>query len=376
MHKTAYFGDITIGSPKQTLSVIFDTGSANLMVPGTGCHTVGCIVHERYNESHSSTAKRVSCEEGLDSTSIHYGSGSVEGHCVEDDICVGGVCSRGVLIDSDESSREMAAWTSDGILGLALPKMARGPAFSLLGRMGERRDLKAPVFSVFLSDSDQEMSEVTFGEVNLEHASSELVWVPLSREEPGYWQISIDDVVLGGQRQNTCQGCQVVVDTGTSELSGPSLVMARLRHQLGVQEDCSNYDRLPRLGFLVAGGHVLNMEPRDYLNRREHPNNATSECQLAFMDLDIPPPTGPLFIFGVPFLQRFLTAYDLRGRRVGFAEARHAGRAADGPSLLERLPPAGGTEGEPGGSDIPIEFARWKLARWKARRSWGSASEV
>merc|ERR1719428_2640758 len=48
------------------------------------------------------------------------------------------------------------------------------------------------------------------------------------------------------------------------------------------------------------------------------------------MNLDVPPPKGPLFIFGDPFLRRFVTIYDRSGGgsgspRVGFAVANHEG---------------------------------------------------
>jgi len=41
------------------------------------------------------------------------------------------------------------------------------------------------------------------------------------------------------------------------------------------------------------------------------------------MDLDVPPPMGPLFIFGIPFLQKFFTVYDHSSKQVGFALAKH-----------------------------------------------------
>merc|ERR1719261_1748681 len=52
-------------------------------------------------------------------------------------------------------------------------------------------------------------------------------------------------------------------------------------------------------------------------------DNAAGDCSFSVMNLDVPPPKGPLFIFGDPFLRRFVTIYDKKGPRVGFAVAKH-----------------------------------------------------
>merc|ERR1719252_202372 len=91
--------------------------------------------------------------------------------------------------------------------------------------------------------------------------------------------------------------------------------------KLEVRDDCSNYDKLPKLGFII-GKHILNLNPKDYVD------NDGQTCELSLMQLDVPPPKGPLFVFGIPFLQKYLTAYDVQRKMVGFAVARHAGQAA------------------------------------------------
>merc|ERR1719181_647362 len=81
------------------------------------------------------------------------------------------------------------------------------------------------------------------------------------------------------------------------------------------------------LGFSI-NGQVLNLRPADYVDQGE------DGCSTSFMTLDVPPPKGPLFIFGDPFLRRFVTIYDMDGPKVGFAVAKHADVGADDVSRL------------------------------------------
>merc|ERR1719356_1182227 len=69
IHKTAYFGSIDIGTPKQTFQVVFDSGSGNLLVPASDCNSEACVAHSRYNQGESSTAYRVRCD-GVQGTTL------------------------------------------------------------------------------------------------------------------------------------------------------------------------------------------------------------------------------------------------------------------------------------------------------------------
>lgn len=172
-------------------------------------------------------------------------------------------------------------------------------------------------FSFYLTDDGD--SELTFGGYKAENLASDVVWSKVVRES--WWQVAMDDITFDNKPQNLCGGdggCQVAVDTGTSMLAGPTDLVNKLTDMVDVKEDCSNFNALPKLGFQL-GNKVLNLRPDDYIDRD------ASSCSLSLMSLDVPPPKGPVFIFGDPFLRRFVTVFDRAQSRVGFAVSKTAG---------------------------------------------------
>lgn len=331
-HKMAYFGNIQIGSPPQEFSVVFDTGSGNLIIPGQDCDSDACVKHKRFNHGQS---KAVNCDgtnvaDGMeqDEITITFGTGHVTGRCFADSVCISNACSPANFISStDESSQPFASFSFDGVLGLALDSMAQGNEFSIMNRLQTTGELLKPLFAVFLSDSDTENSEVTFGGFKQEHMASDLYWVPVNGNA-GYWEVEIKDIYFDKKPMNICQGCRVAVDTGTSELAGPTDTITKLQSLLKVDGDCSKVDSsLPKLGFAVKGetgkAKILSLSPKDYTSP------SASGCSLSLMSLDVPPPKGPLFVFGIPFLQKYYTVYDHETSSVGFAVAQHEGRDAE-----------------------------------------------
>lgn len=329
VHKTAYFGQIELGTPRQSFWVVFDTGSGNLLVPASDCKSDACHAHAQFYQTRSTTARRVRCDgshtaEGdtpKDEVNIIFGTGEIWGRCIEDNVCIHGVCTRTSFISSTyESSSPFRAFSFDGVLGLGLPVMSQGIGFNLLDRMSHEQTLKHSLFGVYLSEDPAESSEITFGEANHAHIDSHIFWVPVARDS-GYWEVPVRDVTLDNHPQEICQNCFAAIDTGTSELAGPSMVVDMLARRLDVLTDCSNYNKLPRLGFVI-GNHILNLEPRDYLDAN------SGSCQLSLMALDVPPPKGPLFVLGIPFLQKFYTVYNHATMSVGFAVAKHKKQGA------------------------------------------------
>lgn len=334
VHKTAYYGKLEVGTPRQAFTVVFDTGSGNLMIPSTYCQSRACTMHRRFDRKASSSAEDIEADGSKskkgaprDQITVTFGTGEISGVFLKDEVCIGNLCSNVHFVGAtDETDDPFTSFNFDGVLGLALPEMSQGPDFSVMDHFVRGKALKRDLFSVFLSDSELENSEISFGEIKQDRMASDMFWQPVSRDT-GYWQVQIKDIAINNKPQNLCNDCQVAVDTGTSQLAGPTEIINDLSARLNVKNDCSNYKDLPTLGF-VMGDNILNLKPQDYVDK------GNDGCEVALMPLDVPPPNGPLFIFGDPFLRKYYTAYDRQRNQVGFATARHFDSSEEETSAL------------------------------------------
>lgn len=330
VHKTAYWGLVAMGTPPQLFKVIFDTGSGNLILPDSECQAPGCAPHKKYDKHKSSTSSSVTNEKGEESSEITFGTGQISGDFYKDRLCMGdSLCFDANFIAADQMSTEpFRVIPFDGILGLGFKDLSMGKGFNIVDDMNSQMSQ----FSFYVTDNDD--SEVTFGGYKSERLASDIVWAPVTVES--WWQVAIDDITFNNVPKNLCNGqCQVAVDTGTSMLAGPSELVEKISDMVNAKDDCSNFDDLPNIGFQI-GNTVLNLRPDDYMDR------SSAGCSFSLMSLDVPPPKGPVFIFGDPFMRRFVTIYDRSKPAVGFAVAKHDGETdEEAASLIARVPGTG-----------------------------------
>ena len=84
---TQYYGEVLIGTPPQSFTAVFDTGSSNLWVPDKQCKlSPACYLHHYFDSSKSSTYV-------ADGTkfNITYGSGAVVGFIGQDTTSIAGL---------------------------------------------------------------------------------------------------------------------------------------------------------------------------------------------------------------------------------------------------------------------------------------------
>lgn len=227
-----YYGEISIGTPPQKFTVIFDTGSSNLWVPSSKCYmSIACYFHSKYKSSDSATYKKNGT-----SAAIQYGSGSISGFFSYDDVTVGDLVVKNQ--EFIEATREPGATfvmaKFDGLLGLGFQEISVGYAVPLWYNMVEQGLIREPVFSFWLNRKTEEEAggELVFGGVDPNHFKGTHTYVPVTRK--GYWQFDMGDVLISGKTTGYCSGkCAAIADSGTSLIAGPTTVITMINQAIG-----------------------------------------------------------------------------------------------------------------------------------------------
>lgn len=276
-----------------------------------------------------------------------------------------------IVMATEMSDEPFASFSFDGVVGLGLDALALTPEFSFFGVLASQGRLAQPTFGVFLADSDDDFSEISFGGHNPTRLKSDLAWSAVALPELGHWQVRILEIRIGNKTLDFCNDgeCRAVVDTGTSLLVVPHSFMSPLYDMLeeSLQDppasttgmvDCRKASG--ELLEFVLETSTLELGPGDYTRAAiqlgadadeltedaatavlagdapskvdssiEHTgvsngNHDAASCHPTLMPIDLAPPLGPkLFIFGEPVLRKYYTAYDWAQKQIGFGLAAH-----------------------------------------------------
>lgn len=185
----------------------------------------------------------------------------------------------GEVIEQSGSTFKHAEF--DGIFGMGFPSISVSDQQSPLDRLKREGIIKRRAFCFILHHQDNEPmlngqnigGEVQIGGCNYEPT----VYIPLTKL--GYWQFRMSGVTVkstNGRVLRLCHGgCEAIMDTGTSLITGPADEMDALNNVLGAElndetgeyfVDCaeSYLATLPQITLTVGSESVI-LTAADYI---------------------------------------------------------------------------------------------------------------
>ncbi|XP_047332953.1 aspartic proteinase A1-like [Impatiens glandulifera] len=248
-----YYGEISIGTPPQKFTMGFDTGSSNLWITSSKCYFYrACYYHSKYYARRSRTYKANGTY-----AMVGYGKDSISGKISQDNVLVGGLTIKNQdFIEATKlSGPEHKNTKYDGLLGLGFQEISSGRVVPIWYNMMNQGLVQNPVFSLWLNRNteEEEGGQVVFGGIDPKHHKGDHTYVPVTRK--GYWEFDMGDVSVNGKPIGV-SGFSAMVDSGTSLLLGPTVVITMLNHAIGAEREDN-----PKCKSIVRmyGKTILNM---------------------------------------------------------------------------------------------------------------------
>eukprot|EP00435_Cladocopium_sp_Y103_P045255 s1129_g12.t4 len=235
-----YVGRVSVGQPKQSFSVLFDTASGHVLLPHGSCKSPACHKHQRFLPWKSSTAVDVNSN-GLPVQKDHHltvgkvrrdavnlefsqadlGEGVAEAVLVKDKVCLGNdlnqLCADVDVMAAVSLEKSMfEEMPYDGIVGLGLGGLSAEAGSDFVGRLTAMHPQLLPQIGLSLG---AQSGELYLGHHEVSRMAQDLTWFPVLHPEDGFWEVSVQGVRLGNKTLDNCEsGCRGIIDTGASRL--------------------------------------------------------------------------------------------------------------------------------------------------------------
>lgn len=324
-----WFGNMTVGTPPQVISVVFDTGSSTLEFASTLCST--CTNQVRFNSSRSSTFR-----DGGTTSSITFSTGvgvdPVVGanyrltlRSATDTVSVGGLTAPAVslfLITAQTAKFNIDPFS--GIQGMSA--RAQG-FFASLVNQG-----LPSLFSMYLTPRAVGNAEMTLGGTDSTKFTGTPIFASLPAGGGATWRLTSPRLSVNGRTNSVLtRSRSIIFDSGTSNVLFSTdtteaiyaLISPDIRRNpnepgtYGIA--CNRIASLPAvidIAFTSQNGTPFNLTiPSSELSVGPFANDP-STCQTLINAFD------GLELVGGSLLKHWYSIWDVGGQRMGFAPAR------------------------------------------------------
>ena len=312
-----FYGPISIGTPPQTFSAIFDTGSSHFLVKSKSCLQSSCTQLQSYDRDLSTSF--ISLGHSLTST---FGSGKLSGIINKDKIKLAGVETYTEIGEIEKEEGEIFDYSEfSGIVGLGMNKNTDKGFFDDLYETGQ---IFSNFFAFYISLDEDETSELHLGEWDKSKFKHPILWVDIE-DVSSFWTVKITEVRFGDLKLELCEdGCLASIDSGSSLLLAPARDIEVMVSSLRLSTDLLE---MPDL-VLVIGGHELRIPATSYMvtvvnGEEEDPGQHSQPYNKEFFFGFLEHENDELWILGTVFMHSYYTIFDRENLQIGLAKSIH-----------------------------------------------------
>jgi hypothetical protein len=280
-----YLATVQMGTPPRDFLLLMDSGSADLWVGAENCASQGgggCGNHIFLGPQSSSSFVDTNSP-----FSVTYGTGSVSGDIVTDNIAIAGLqlSQHTFGVATTESVDFSSDGTPfDGLMGLAQSTLSEQQTLTPIESLAKANLVPAAITSYKISRlaDNKNDGEITFGSLDTtKFDSATLVEIPNVNTQ-GFWEGALDSVSVNNQDLGL-QGRTAILDTGTTLMVVPAADAQTIHNQItGAKSDgqggftvpCTTTDSVA----LTFGGKAFAIDPRDIAFTPVDPNDPTGDC--------------------------------------------------------------------------------------------------
>jgi len=286
---TGYVATVSLGTPPADYLVLMDSGSSDFWVGAGDCQTLASEGGGPCAANHK-TLSAASSSSFVDSGTpfnVTYGSGSVAGTIVTDNVVLAGLALPGHtfgVAHTESTDFSASTITFDGLMGLAQQGLSQQGVPTPVESLASAGLIPAAITSFKLSRLADGLNdgEVTFGALDPEKfVANTLVTLPNVNTE-GFWEGAMDAVTVDGASAGL-KGRTAILDTGTTLVLAPPDDAAAVHALIpGSKSDGQGGFTIPCLTnasvALTFAGTPFPIDVRDLLFEPVDANDLTGDC--------------------------------------------------------------------------------------------------
>ena len=307
----SYFAVVQVGSQKQEMWMLIDTGGTNTWLFASDCKSSACQQHNTFGEEESDSLEMTS-----DKWNVGYGTGTVSGVLGNDTLSIAGLDVNMTLGLASKASDDFNSYPMDGILGLSRTNDSGYGTPTFMDTVKQENLLQSNIigFSLSRGSDGGKDGSITFGGVDESKLSGNVTFTE-TVSSSDRWGIPVDDVTVDGK---SCDftGKSAIIDTGTSYLlMPPDDAKALHEHIPGASKKDKNFvlpcDSTAEIRVTFSGVSYA-ISPKDYVGPKAGDSCVSSIVgQQTFGDDE--------WLMGDVFLKNVYAVFDFDNNKIGLA---------------------------------------------------------